>query len=63
MATPGRKKGQTADNPAKFGVFTLRDLDRNFWLQVKMLALKRDESVSGMIIGLLEKELKKTKLL
>ncbi len=60
---PGRKEGQTADNPAKFGVINLKNLDREFWKAVKMLALKRDTSVRNLVIGILTKELKKAKLL
>ena len=60
---PGRKTGQTGDNPAKFGTFNLKNIDRDFWNKVKMLALKRDMSVRSLVIGILTKELKKAKLL
>ncbi len=60
---PGRKKGQTTDNPAKLGVINLKNLDREFWKAVKMLALKRDMSVRSLVIETLTKELKKAKVL
>jgi len=59
----GRKKGQTADNPAEFGTFNLKNIDRELWKKVKMLAVKRDTSIRSLIIGTLIKELKKEKLL
>ncbi len=58
----GRKKGQTKHNPAATTAFQMKDLDRDFWRRVKILALKRDTNIKDLILDFLAKELKKEKL-
>ena len=58
----GRKKGQTQDNPAPTTAYQMRELDRDIWRRVKILALKRNTSIKDLILELLEKELKTEKL-
>ena len=59
----GRKVGQTGDNPANFGVFMLKNLDRDFWRAVKIMALKRNTTIKEMVVDFLTKECKKDGLL
>ena len=61
MKKPGRKKGQTADTPAKQSAFTIRT-DPTWWKRVKMLAIKTDCTIHTLITDLLNAKLEEESL-
>ena len=43
------------------GTYILKDIDKNLWRKVKSIAALRGITIKELIIGLLEKEVKKGK--
>uniref|UniRef100_A0A6M3JUH5 Uncharacterized protein n=1 Tax=viral metagenome TaxID=1070528 RepID=A0A6M3JUH5_9ZZZZ len=59
---PGRKKGQTAANAPALTSFTLKDMERDFWRRVKILALNRGVKIGDLIVSVMESEIKNAKI-